>query len=410
MPRTTLEEEQEFEDLSSYSSADNHNRKRKSKKGNLAVLIVLAVVSVLLIAAGALMIYISTNLVQDLSTTTITKDPEELGISAAAIMDDSVTNIALFGVDARNDDFSGQSDVIMILTVDNKHSKLKLTSILRDTRVPIEGETLDGGYIDESARINAAYDEGGPELAIRTLNRNFGLNIKNYVTVNFAHMAAIVDAFGGVDVDLTSEEVLALDRNLWNLSQEVLRQAEADREKGEERKYPLVENEDYIRDIAGGLDLEYGAYQEGRYHLNGNQAVAYGRIRDVGDDYARVDRQQEVFTLLIGRLLDMGVTDYPSLIQSMMPHCETSMQLSDVVSLTPILFNSFTVETIKVPDLPHETDLYDGQAEDGAYYLEYDISEAAKRISSFIYEEASPYWEEYGNTGLAASTGDSAAD
>lgn len=406
MPQTTRGEEQEFEDLSSYSSAENHNRKRKQKKGNTAVFIVLAAVSVLLIAAGILMIYISTNLVGELSTTTITKDPEELGISAAAIMDDSETNIAIFGVDARNDDFSGQSDAIMILTVDNKHKKIKLTSILRDTRIPIEGETLDGGYIDETAKINSAYEEGGAKLAIRTINRNFGLNIQNYVTVNFAHMAAIVDAFGGVDVNLTSEELLALNQNLWNLSQEVLRQAELDRENGETRRYPIVENGDYIKDIAGGLDLEYGVFNEGRYHLNGNQAVAYGRIRDVGDDYARVDRQQEVFALLIGRLLDMGVTDYPSLIQSMMPHCETSMSLSDVVSLTPILLHGFTVERIKVPDLLHETDLYDGQAADGAYYLEYDITEAAKRISSFIYEEASPYWEEYGNTGLITSTGD----
>ena len=405
MPQTTQGEEQEFEDLSSYSSAENHNRKRKSKKGNTAVFVVLAAVSVLLIAAGILMIYISTNLVRELSTTAITKDPEELGISAAAIMDDSETNIAVFGVDARNDDFSGQSDAIMILTVDNKHRKIKLTSILRDTRIPIEGETLDGGYINETAKINSAYDEGGPELAIRTINRNFGLNIKNYVTVNFAHMAAIVDAFGGVDVDLTSDEVLALNQNLWNLGQEVLRQAEHDRESGETHRYPIVENGDYIKDIAGGLDLEYGVFREGRYHLNGNQAVAYGRIRDVGDDYARVDRQQEIIALLIGRLIDMGVSDYPSLIQSMMPHCETSMSLSDVVSLTPILMHSFTVEKIKVPDVLHETDLYDGQADDGAYSLEYDITEAAKRISSFIYEDASPYWEEYGNTGLIASTG-----
>lgn len=409
MPQATRGEEQEFEDLSSYSSTENHNRKRRSKKGNTAIFIVLAAVSVLLIAAGLLMIYISTNLVRELSTTTITKDPEELGISAAAIMDESVTNIAIFGVDARNDDFSGQSDAILILTVDNKHRKLKLTSILRDTRVPIEGETLDGDYINESAKINSAYDEGGPELAIRTINRNFGLNIQNYVTVNFAHMAAIVDAFGGVEVDLTSAEILALDQNLWNLSQEVLRQAELDRENGETHRYPIVENGDYIKDIAGGLDLEYGVFREGKYHLNGNQAVAYGRIRDVGDDYARVDRQQEIFALLIGRLLNMGVSDYPTLIQGMMPHCETSMSLSDIVSLTPILMHHFTVEKIKVPDVLHETDLYDGQAEDGAYYLEYDISGAAKRISSFIYEDASPYWEEYGNTGLAANTGGSAA-
>ena len=95
----------------------------------------------------------------------------------------------------------------MILTVDNKHQKLKLTSILRDSEVTIDGERFNGEYIHYTDKINAAYNLGGPELAIRTLNQNFGLDIRDYVTVNFANMAAIVDAFGGVDITMTADEV-----------------------------------------------------------------------------------------------------------------------------------------------------------------------------------------------------------
>ena len=86
-------------------------------------------------------------------------------------MDDSVRNIALFGVDSRNGDFTGLSDVVMILTVDNKHGKIKMTSILRDSEVQIEGESYNMGYLNYTDKINAAYQYGGPELAIRTSTR-----------------------------------------------------------------------------------------------------------------------------------------------------------------------------------------------------------------------------------------------
>ncbi len=405
MSRKTTKDELEFEDLSSYSSVSDYKKLKKGRSSVSAAVISVAVVCVLLIVAGSAMIYISTDLLAGLTTNPITKDPEKLGIASDTVLDESITNIAVFGVDARNDSFSGQSDVIMILTVDNKHEKLKMTSILRDTKVPIEGESLTGEYIDHwETKINAAYEEGGPELAIRTLNRNFGLNIYDYVTVNFSNMAAIVDAFDGVDVQLTAEEVREINRNLWNLSQEVLRQMEQDRADGtfEQHKYPSIVEDDYILDTNGELDLDSGNYVGGSYHLNGNQAVAYGRIRNIGDDYARVDRQQTVFSLLVKRLMEMGVVDYPGLIRDMMSYCETSFDLSGIVSLTPILTKDFHMESIKVPDIDYETDLYDGQAEDGIYYLEYDITSAAKRISSFIYEENSPYWEEYGDTGKGA--------
>lgn len=400
MARSRRKGRQEFEDLSSYSSVSERPKQKKSHGKISAVKVAVIVVCALLLLVGGILIYIATDLLEGLTTATITKDPEKLGISPTAIMDDSVTNIALFGVDSRNNDFSGQSDVIMILTVDNKHRKLKMTSILRDTKVPIEGETLTGEYMNWDTKINAAYAYGGPELAIRTLNQNFGLGIENYVTINFANMAAIVDAFGGVDVELSAEEMRGINRNLWSLSQEVLDQIDEDKEEGtyEEKEYPVILREDYFRNADGSLDIEGGAYAGGTYHLNGARAVAYGRIREVGNDYARVERQQTIFRLLLDRLLNMGITDYPGLIKEMMPYCETSLGLEDIVGLTPILTGGFSVESIRVPDIAYETDLFDGMAEDNIYYLIYDVAPAAERISSFIFEESSPYWEKFGNT------------
>ena len=150
-------------------------------------------------------------------------DKEELGITKEAQAQTEqaagITNIALFGVDARSYDgtFSGRSDAIMVLTIDNEHGKIKLTSILRDVRVYIGEEcAYDSGY----DKLNHAYAYGGPELAIKTINQNFGLNIEDYVTVNFAAMAEIVDAFGGVDIEVTDGEISELNANLTSLAAE----------------------------------------------------------------------------------------------------------------------------------------------------------------------------------------------
>ncbi len=401
MARNDKRSEQDFEDLSSYSSSHEHKKPRPKRRMSFGMLVA-AVICFLLIVLGGVMIYISTVLLEGLTANSITKDPGRLGISANAVMDDSITNIALFGVDSRNDSFSGESDMIAVLTVDNKHGKLKLTSILQNSRVPVEGNTLTGEYLNWDTKINAAYYYGGPELAIRTLNQNYGLNITDYITLNFSHMATIVDAFGGVDVTLTAEEVREINKNLWNLTQEVQSQKEKDMEKGgEEHSYPVIRQEDYIPDGNGGVNLDSGYYVGGTFHLNGNQAVAYGRIRDVGDDYARVDRQHTVFRAMLDRLSGMSSTEYPDLIQELMPCCETSLEADDVVRLTPILTNDFTMEAIRVPDAAYETDLFDGRAEDGIYYAIYDVQNAARRINSFILEEDSQYWNEFGNTASA---------
>lgn len=379
---------QEFEDLSSYSSSKEYNKRRKNRRGHTVLKSILGVFCALLIVFGSGLIYIATHLLDDLTTTNITKDPTALGIDPSVTMDDSIKNIALFGLDQRSaySDDSTRSDVIMVLTVDNKHKKLKITSILRDSYVSIEGENSNGVHVDYMDKINAAYAEGGYELAIRTLNRNFGLNIMDYVTIDFTDTAAIVDAFGGVEISLTAEEKWEINQNLWNLSQET---------EG------LIKDSDFLADANGQvMDLAGAEYSDSVELLNGNQAVAYGRIRNIGYDYQRVERQQIVFKALMNRVTQLSFGEYPSLISQLMPYCETSLDLTDAIGMTPILTSDFTIETISIPDVDYELDLTD----DGSY-LYYDVERAGHRIDSFINEEDSDYWQEFGNSGATPAEG-----
>ena len=404
---------QGFEDVSSYSSSKEYKKRKKNRRGRAVLRGIAVFFCLVFILCGSGLVYVSTNLLANLTTTSIAKDNDSLGIDTENIvMDSSIKNIALFGVDSRNGDFTGLSDVIMILSVDGVHGKLKLTSILRDSELSINGETLNGDYVNYTAKINNAYQLGGPELAIRTLNRNFGLDIREYVTVNFANMAAIVDAFGGVDMELTAEEVGAINDNLWALSQEVEDQKERDMANGtyEEQTYSEIKSTDYFPDVNGEINIAYGEYEGGTYHLNGNQAVAYGRIRYVDSDWGRVERQQKVFSALVGKVTELSWSDYPSLIQQMMPYCETNLDLTDVMSLAPILLTDFTISSISVPNADYETDLFSDYDSSGAYRMIYDATGAAQRISAFIYEESSPYWEQYGDTSQETDASSAAGD
>ncbi|MCI8386324.1 MAG: LCP family protein [Acutalibacter sp.] len=390
--RAKREREQGFEDVSSYSPVEKKKR-QKGYRGRTVLQCIAAFLCVVMILFGAALIYISTDLIAELTTNTITKDPAKLGIREDAVVDDSIKNIALFGLDSRSSDFRGQSDVTMILTVDNRHGAIKMTSILRDSLVNIEGENFSGEHVDWNSKINAAYAVGGPELAIRTLNQNYGLRIEDYVTVNFVNMAAIVDAFGGVEMEVTAEEIEEINLNLRNLYWEVEQQKQQDIAVGtyDELNYPIILDSDYMSatgDVA-------------TYLLNGNQAVSYGRIRNIGSDFGRVERQQKVLTGLVQRVKQLSITDYPSLIKNLMPYCETNLDLNDIMSMVPILATDMDMESISIPDPDFETDLQDIK-----YDLVYDLTQASKRMSAFIFEEGSPYWEEYQGATPAPDTGE----
>ena len=353
-----------FEDISSYSSQkkkksdkkqwEKSNRPKKKKRIGLVVFIFFLIIALALGAAYWYMNY----LLDGLTVTDITRNTEELGIQSEALSDTSVKNIALFGLDARENENSGRSDALIVLTVDNKHDKIKMTSILRDSEVYIDGHGYD--------KITHAYVYGGPELAIKTLNQNFNLDISDYITVNFIEMAQIVDAFGGITVEISYDEMVEINKNL-----------------------SMQEWESYDANI---VQSDY-MYNYGEVHLNGNQAVAYARIRSLDSDDMRANRQQTVLKALLVQATQLGALEYPDMIRTVMPLCETSMGFADITAAAPILFTDYATETYTIPSADEEA--YGAYTDSGSWVYRYDLEAASRHLSYIIYEEDSPYYSEY---------------
>ena len=201
--------------LNSYYSGNSEHHKYKKrkrrnkftkwwgslKKSKKILLSVIASLLALIILLGSfIFIYVKIILDKIGSDDDFSKlNSSDLGIEN--VIDENVFNIALFGVDSRKKgDFTGLSDSIMILSVDKINNTVKIVSIMRDSLVPIEkdGKTSYN-------KINSAYSLGGPSLAVKTLNTLFGLDISAYATVNFYGMADIIDAVGGIEIEVTQQ-------------------------------------------------------------------------------------------------------------------------------------------------------------------------------------------------------------
>lgn len=244
---------------------------------------------------------------------------------------DSVINIALFGIDAEEGN-AGRSDSIIIATIDTTHKKLKLTSIMRDSYVTISDRGQD--------KINHAYAFGGAQLAIKTLNENFDLNIEDFVAVNFTTMPKIIDKLGGVTIDITSEEVSHIP----------------------------------------GID------SAGTYTLTGEQALAYSRIRYAsGGDYVRTDRQRTVLNKVFEKILATNVTQYPSLLSEILPMVKTSLDYSEILNLgnEVLKMGATNLEQERFP----RDEYCEGKMISGIYYLTFDKENTVQQLHDYIFED-----------------------
>lgn len=279
-------------------------------------------------------------------------------------LDEDVYNIALFGVDARDeDDFSGNSDSIMILSVQKVQNQIKLISVMRDSLVPIEGES---GTVYK--KINAAYQNGGPTLAIKTLNQVFSLDIRDYATVNFYGMSDIIDAVGGIEATITDSEL----------------------------EHQLGINA-MIDEQCGYLGLnpsDYFVWNSGTQTLNGIQAVSYARIRyakSVGgnfNDFGRVERQHYVMEQLLKKALNLEVSSYPKLVKSLLPYVKTSLSNSELMSLAMVLKGKPQLLQTRIPS--DEYIINEDFRETGTSTVYYNYEYAASIIHAFLYDGISP--------------------
>lgn len=319
-------------------------QKRKKKRSFFRKFFTFILVLVVLGISGAFVV--SNVLLGDIDRVEITDD---LSISKELNKNKNIINIALFGIDTRDEGYSGRADTIMIGTLDKEHKKLKLTSIMRDTYVSIPGKKYD--------KINHSYAYGGPELTIKTINQNFDMNIKDYVTVNFEALEKIVDAVGGVEIEVKSSEVSSLNHNITELD--------------------IIEGTDSKKVTSSGLQT-----------LTGRQAVAYSRIRYVGNgDYERTERQRTVLENILNRVLNEGsLPQALTLIKNLTPYIETSLNNTEMVGYATSLFSSGirTMENARIPLDEHSQ----GGTWDGTFYLKpKSLSDNVTYLHEFIYEE-----------------------
>ncbi|CAM4023396.1 LCP family protein [Cohnella lubricantis] len=278
--------------------------------------------------------------------------PDKLAFPNATAEDipsgDQIRNIALFGLDRRSTKGSARSDVMMILTIDYAREKIKLTSLMRDLYVPIEGH----GH----AKLNAAYAYGGAPLAIKTINQNFGTDIRDYVTVDFFTMEKIINAVGGVDINVKPNEVDTLNMYMGDTS------------RIENKKAPLVEQ--------GGLQT-----------LNGMQAVAYARIRYVGNaDFERTERQRTVLQAMVDRVKEEGVASIPELLIKTAPYVETTLTRSDMLSMAYRYFKSDKM-TIEKNRYPRDGTWQAATTADGQWILDTDLEQIKQQIQDYIFRD-----------------------
>nr|WP_092072695.1 LCP family protein [Dendrosporobacter quercicolus]NSL48925.1 LCP family protein [Dendrosporobacter quercicolus DSM 1736]SDM48435.1 transcriptional attenuator, LytR family [Dendrosporobacter quercicolus] len=261
------------------------------------ILAVLAALSIFVMATGASYYWFSTGLFER------PEDPPTELMTAQNKM-----NIMVLGVDERSDDV-GRSDTLFLVTVDTNTKEVAMLSIPRDTRVRTPGHGYD--------KINHAYANGGHKLTQQAVEGLLGISIDRYIMIDFHSFNKIIDAVGGVDIEV------------------------------EKRMYY---EDPYDGD--GGLVIDL---QPGLQHLDGEAAIQYVRYRDEDGDIGRVQRQQKFIKALMKEVASPSViTRIPAIIQQVSSAIKTDMTTTEMLNLARILNDAYKngLKTDMVPGKP----------------------------------------------------------
>ncbi|MDE7121538.1 MAG: LCP family protein, partial [Oscillospiraceae bacterium] len=265
-----------------------------------------------------------------------------------------VQNILLIGTDARDITTErGRSDTILLLSMNSMTEKLYLTSFMRDAYVQIPGYGNN--------KLNAAYAYGGAELLMDTLEQNYQISIDDYFCVSFMGFAGVIDAFGGVEIDVSDAEAQAVNEIL---------QSEVN----------ALAGDDIMSDF-----LEKG----GKFVLNGKQALSYARIRYVGNaDFERTSRQREVMTQIFQNMKSKAATAVPELVSSALPHVGANMSTMDLyfLSLKAPLVVSYDIEQLQIP----ANGTYTPADIDGQSVLQVDFNANTQILKDTVYSLPEP--------------------
>ncbi len=375
----------------STSKSERLRKKKRKKRKRVALLTVEAIV--LLIAIVCVSIYLMPNS-KSFIVKTFTKCPAGQSLLKSLYKDDydsnvldsntdkskintvdlgeGYTNIALFGIDPRYGEFedSTHTDTIMIVSINNKTHDVHLVSVYRDTLLRM---TTTDGEIDYE-KANSAFFRNGAEGALNMLNNNLDMDITEYALVNFQGLAKIIDALGGIDINISDDEAFYINGYLTE-----------------------------TREITGmdAPDIE----TSGQVHLTGLQATAYCRIRYVEftaedgtvyrEDYGRTARQRLVLSTLLKEAQSAGVSQLLSVADTIIKEnnvngekiLSTNIPWNRIVDLLTVAVDCNLSETIGFPyDVytPEEGYPYYG------YVIPMGLEQNVVRLHSYLFPDK-PY-------------------
>lgn len=237
------------------------------------------------------------------------------GTATDLMKDKDVMNVLLIGEDLRDTDNEerGNTDVMLMISLNKKQKTITMTSFMRDAWVYIDGYGM--------AKLNAAYWRDGPELLKSTIEKYYGVAIDRYVIINFKSFIDIIDTLGGIKMDVRDDEA-------------------------EGMKKPMAEQNNILKNKKGTDYLDKGGKQ---LLLNGNQALAYARLRYVGNaDYERTERQRKVITEIIREAKGMSLVELNDLATRIFPQVKLDITQGEMFS---ILLNSFDYMNYDIQEL-----------------------------------------------------------
>ena len=356
-----------FNDRKNIYSDSKHQRNTRSFKNskiirNRKIIFSFAIIiSIVVGLIGGAMIY-AYKMLDSLNYQPIENNGGSSEYVTGSAQDPMILNVALFGVDKHDEaDIRSRSDSIMILSLDSRHKKIKLTSLMRDMWVPIPG------YKDN--RINTAIALGGEPLAIKTIEHNFGIKIDRFCTVDFEGFRDIIDIIGGLDIEITAKEAHHINRLLIELDDALV--------KGGLKpfKSPLLKEVD------------------GVHHMNGAQALQYARSRKVPtaeglhDDYARTFRQRRVISLVVDKFKSSSLPQLLSVIEKVGPYINTNLKKNEIITLSKnsVKYLKYDLAEFRLPQEGN----FEGQNINGASVLVVsDMNKARYDLAKFIYEDS----------------------
>lgn len=287
----------------------------------------------------------------------VTLDETNLGISKEQEIkiskyDNKIKNVLLIGLDEPDAPGEPQrSDSMIIFSFDDKHNNLKLSSLMRDTYVDIPDYYFD--------KLNHSYVYGGEQLLLKTVNQNFGMDITDYIMVNFHDMLSIIDSIGGIEINVKEEEINLLNEGVRDINQ---------------REGKVIES-GYVE--KSGLQL-----------LNGTQATAYARIRRVGNgDYERTDRQRSVLITIFNKVKNTPLLNMPSIVAQMARFFKTSLSLQEMIDLSGQILTK-NISEMKQARFP--TDWASTEVSGDMWYLDYFKEGTIFELHNFIYNDIPP--------------------